>query len=126
LTEKLNETFGAVVFTQFFLSAVHLCVLGFQLVMYDNIPERIGPATFALTIIIQLFIYSYGGQIVLNASEKAAENLYQLDRGINIISARTKKPTPIKAIFFKADLPAFVSVMNATGSLITVLKSFTK
>lgn len=91
--------------------------------MAEGLVEKILPAIFGTSVSTQLFIYCYGGQLLLDGTKSVAKDLYDLDRDFNIIAARTKKPSQIKAFFFTADLPAFVSIINSTGSLITMLES---
>jgi hypothetical protein len=55
LVKELNETFKQVVFFNFLLSSLLLCVLGFQLVTIESFAGRIVPATFGVSVAIQLF-----------------------------------------------------------------------
>jgi hypothetical protein len=126
LVKDLNELFNEVVFCQFLLSSLQLCVLGFQVVIVESIAGLIVPAVYGLTIIIQLFVYSFGGQLIVNSSDAISENLYEVDRDLILMIARPQKSTMIKSVFFTADLPSFLSIMRFTGSLITMLKSFVK
>jgi odorant receptor len=122
--EDLNKIFKKVVFAQFLLSSVQLCVLGFQIVVIENIAGLIVPLIFGFTIIIQLFVFALGGQLIVNTSVAVSENCYEVDRDLILIIARPQKLTLINSVFFTADLPSFLSIMRFTGSLITMLKSF--
>jgi odorant receptor len=124
LVKELNETFKQVVFSNFLLSSLLLCVLGFQLVMIESFAGRIVPATFGVSVAIQLFVYAFGGQLIIDKSNEVARDFYDIDRNFLIMIARPRLPAKIQAGFFTANLPTFVSVMNSTGSLITMLKSF--
>ena len=84
LCSCLNGIYFPVIFTQFLVSSVLLCVIGFQLVMvrlkiflkYIQIDNRIkfqAPdffkilvlLAFSCAILIQLFIYAYGGTLIM-------------------------------------------------------------
>jgi hypothetical protein len=123
LTEELNDIFKPVVFIQFLISSTLLCVLGFQLVMLQGIKERIVVVTFAMAVIIQLFIYAYGGQIV-DTSESVADDLYHSDRDLVAIIARSQKTAKISSGFFTANLKTFADILTSAHSLIAVLKYF--
>jgi hypothetical protein len=103
-----------------------LCVIGFELVMVESLTDKIFPAVFGLAAIIQLSIYAFGGQLIIDKSDAVARNFYDVDRDFLILIARPLKPTKIKTLFFSADLPTFVSILNSAGSLITMLKSLVK
>jgi hypothetical protein len=94
--------------------------------MLDSVAGRIVPAAFGATIMISLFIYAYGGQLIVDQSNSVAENIYDLDRDSIIMITRPLRQTKIQSGFFTADLGTFVSVVNAAGSLMTMLKSFVK
>lgn len=85
---------------------------------------RIVVITFGLTIVIQLFIYAYGGQLVKDKSSSVADLLYQLDDDLIMVIKRAQKATVIKTVFYEADLPTFTTIFRTAASLITLLRSF--
>jgi odorant receptor len=125
LCEDLKRLTKPVIFTQFFLTSMQLCVIGFQLVMLEGLVKRIVPAFFGVAIIIQLFIYSYGGQTVLDKSS-FAEEFFDNDENLILIIRRAQKVVVFKAGFYEANLSSFQTIVNNTASLITLLKSFTE
>jgi hypothetical protein len=126
LSKELNSLFGEIIFSQFLFISTLLCVLGFQVVMVDGVAGKMVPAVYGVTMLIQLLVYALGGQAIVDKSEAVANDFYEVDRDFLIITARPMKPSITKSIFFTADLPTFVTIINATGSLITMLKSFVK
>jgi hypothetical protein len=84
------------------------------------------PAVYSLTITIQLFVYSFGGQLIVDTTDAVSKNVYEVDRDSTVIIARPHQRTLIKSVFFTADLPSFLFIMRSTASLITMLKSFDK
>jgi hypothetical protein len=126
VAEEVNQFFKMIIFTEFTIISALLCGVGFQVVMLDTFGERIFSAIFGITMLIQLFIYAYGGQQIINESTAIGQNLYDMDSNLILVVRRALKPTIIKSVFFTADLPSFVTIINATGSLITMLKSLAK
>jgi gustatory receptor len=126
LVKELNDIFKEIVFCQFLLSSMLLCVLGFQVVAVKSVASMIVPAVYSFTIIIQLFVYSFGGQHIVDTSDAVSKNIYKVDRDSTVIIARPHQRTLIKSVFFTADLPSFLFIIRSTGSLITMLKSFVK
>jgi hypothetical protein len=124
LADELNRLYKPIVFAQHFLSSTNLCVIGFQFVVDKSIPKRFEDSVFALTVIMQLFIYSYGGQLIMDKSSSVADDLYEIDKDFVTIIQRAQKPSVIEAGFYKASLPLFTTIMNSAASLITLLKSF--
>jgi hypothetical protein len=108
------------------MSSNLLCVIGFQLVVHQNFLNRIEDFTFGLAIIIQLFIYSSGGQLIMDKSLSVADNLFEIDKDFILIIKRAQRPSLIKAGFYKASLPLFTSILSSAASLITLLQSFLK
>lgn len=124
LAKELNDLIGSAIFIQFLISSMLLCVLGFQIVVLEDIFQRFAVAIFGLAIIIQLFIYSYGGEILMDKSSEVAQNFYNLDKDYVLIIARAQKASIFQFGFYRADLPTFSSILSSAASLITLLKSF--
>lgn len=123
LSKKLNKLMKFIIFIQFLMSSLNLCVLGFQFVMLDNIFKRIVTVFFGLAIIIQLFIYAFGGQLIMDKSSTIADDLFDMDKDTLLIIARTQTPIRIKSGFFEANLSTFRNCLSRAGSLITLLQS---
>lgn len=124
LIEDLNRLFRPVIFTQFFISSVALCFLGFQLVMVNTFINWATAVFHGLAIIIQLFIYDYGGQLILDKTSAVADHFYQSDKDFVIIIRRAQNASIVKVGFYRATLPEFCDILNTAGSLITMLISF--
>jgi 7tm Odorant receptor len=103
-----------------------LCVLGFQFVVFQSVLKRVVVAIFGAAAFFQLFVYTYGGQLLMDRSTKVAENLYQADKDLIIIIMRAQKSAVIKSGFYHASSETLTSILSAAGSLITLLKSFTE
>lgn len=123
LAENLNHLFKPIVFAQFAISSMLLCVLGFQIVMVENFFKKIIFIGFGFSVIIQLFSYSFGGQLIKDKSSAVADHLYAIKKDIVIIIARSQKPIEIAAGIYEANLPTFRLILSSAGSWITLLKS---
>lgn len=121
--KALNNLFKPVVLIQFFATSTLLCVQGFQLIMLDNVFNKIVALIGGVTIITQLFVYSYGGHLIMDTSSSVADLLYEVKKENVMIIQRAQRPALIEVGFFKANLIAFTSVLSSTASLITLLKS---
>lgn len=92
--------------------------------MQESIIRRGIALSYGLSIIIQLFIYSYGGQLIMDKSLAVADNCYGLGRETVLIINRAQKFSMIEAKFFNVSLPTLRAVLSSAASLITLLKSF--
>lgn len=77
-----------------------------------------------MAIMIQLFIYAFGGQLIMDQSLQIADNLYEIDKDNIFIIARSQKAIILKSGFFVANLITFRVCLSRAGSLITLLQSF--
>lgn len=125
-TENFTKLFKVVIFSQLFCSSMQLCVLGFQLVAIRSFYHRAVVAVFGLAIIIQLFIYCYGCQLILDKTTEVADHLYVLDKDFVIIIARAHKGKKVKAWFYDPSLSTMSAILSSAASLITLLRSFLK
>lgn len=126
LAEELIELFKPLILVQFFISSMALCGMGVQLTLSDSIVKQIIALNFGFAMMIQLFIYCFGGQLILDKSSSVADDFYELDKDFIIIIARGQKALTVKAGIYEATLPNFSVILNSAASLITLMKSFSK
>lgn len=124
LAEELKKLIKPIIFIQYLITSIVLCTLGFQLVVVDSFFKRVVTSVFGFAMTIQLFIYSYGGQFIMDKTISVADNFYQNDKDLVLIVARAQRPIIIEAGFYQATLPTFQAIMSSTASLITLLQSF--
>lgn len=124
LAEDLCSVMRSVVFMQFVISSMLLCVLGFQVVMQEEFMKRMLAASFGVSVIIQLFVYSLGGQLILDKSITIADGFSEYEKDLVIIIARVQKPVKVTAWFYEVSLPTLRAILGTAASLITLLKSF--
>lgn len=123
LAEGLNQLFKPIVFVEFAMISMLLCVCGFQVVMTESFFGKMISLGFGSFSVFQLFSYSFGGQLISERSSAVADHLYTIDRDSLIIIARSRKPVLIEAGFYQADLPTFRIFLSSAASLITLLHS---
>ncbi|CAO1428319.1 unnamed protein product [Diamesa hyperborea] len=116
-----DEIYVPVIFTQFLVCSMLLCGIGFQLVMTPDFYNILLLLTFSGATLIQLFIYAYGGTLIMEESGAIVENLYSKDLILSIQIANKK--SCIKSGFFTASLPTFLTILSSAGSYITLLRS---
>ncbi|CAO1423908.1 unnamed protein product [Diamesa serratosioi] len=69
LCTDLNEIYVLVIFTQFLVCSMLLCGIGFQLVMTPDFFKILVLLAFSCAILIQLFIYAYGGTLIMEEAK---------------------------------------------------------
>ena len=125
LVKRFNKLFDEIMFGEYAVKSVVLCVVGFLIVMTDDV--------FVLTIcffhgmagVIELLIYSYGGQKIMDYGEEICDECYEIDKNYLIIMLRTKDQLRLYSLMYVANLPTVTLIMNRAMAMITLLQSFT-
>jgi gustatory receptor len=123
MAARLNYLVKPIIFVQFLVSSLILCIIGFQLVMFQSFYKRLVALLFGTAVIIQLFIYSFGGQQIMDKSINVSGKMYNLNKNYRMIIMRSHRPCKIQAGIFKASLPSFLAILSNAGSLMMLLKS---
>jgi odorant receptor len=121
--KDLSRFVQPVILTQFAVSSILLCFVGFQFVVLDDLFQKVVMIGFAASLIMQLLYYCFGGQEIKNKSEIVAADLYYCDMDLIMIIARAQKPAIFKFYFFEVNLETFSSIISSALSLITFLRS---
>ncbi|XP_044313002.1 odorant receptor 82a [Drosophila rhopaloa] len=133
LSRKLRSIYTPTVFGQFVITSLQVGVIIYQLVTsMDSVMDLLLYASFFGSIMLQLFIYCYGGEIIKAESLQVdfavrLSNWYlaspKLRRSLALIIQQSQREVLIRAGFFVASLANFVGICRTALSLITLIKS---
>ncbi|XP_020814128.1 odorant receptor 82a [Drosophila serrata] len=133
LSTKLRSIYMPTVFGQFVITSLQVGVIIYQLVTHmDSIMDLLLYASFFASIMLQLFIYCYGGEIIKVESLQVdvavrLSNWYlaspKIRRSLSMIIMRSQREVLIRAGFYDASLANFVAICRTALSLITLIKS---
>ncbi|CAG9801717.1 unnamed protein product [Chironomus riparius] len=124
LATKLNKIFGIVIFGEYLILSVIFCVIGFQVVISEDLIHSVPMMFHGTAALINLLIYSYGGEIIMDHANKVCEDCYKINKDYLIVMMRTKHEYKVESMMYHASLPTFSLIMGRTMSMITLLESF--
>jgi sensor histidine kinase YesM len=126
LSHELNEIFRPIIFIEFLAVSFVLGGIGVTFAMSRNFIEHLMLLIYGSVMMVQLFIYCYGGQYLKERALSVCDEVYKLDRDYKLIIMRIQKGVKIEAPFFRATMEQFASVMNTTWALISIIRSSMK
>ncbi|EDW62928.2 odorant receptor 9a [Drosophila virilis] len=130
---QLGHSLRPLVFMQFFVTALQLCFLGFQLADLFPSPECIYFVFFVGSLLIALFIYSHCGENMKQASADFAIALYDSNwvdfapptkRLLIVAIMRAQRPCQLNGYFFEPNMATFSAVVRSAISYVMMLRSF--
>ena len=124
LGSNLQFLFKEIVFVQFVAMTLLLCVDGFQVIEFEGMSKKFNAFFHTATALIDLFIYSYGGQLIMDSAMSVCNENENIDKSYIIINMKAQAELKIDTGFFNASLPTFSTILNRVMSLITLLQSF--
>ncbi|XP_026838647.1 odorant receptor 82a isoform X1 [Drosophila erecta] len=133
LSRKLRSMYTSTVMGQFVITSLQVGVIIYQLVTnMDSVMDLLLYASFFGSIMLQLFIYCYGGEII-KAESLQVDTAVRLSNwhlaspktrtALSLIIIQSQKEVLIRAGFFVASLANFVGICRTALSLITLIKS---
>lgn len=129
---KMNNIFGTMIFVQFFASLIQLCTAIFQLsrMNFKN-HDLWSTITLFCSSFLQLYLYSFSGEKIMEKSSLIAEEIYQTKWNKltnrsrkNLILIMIRASRPIKLIgssFVVMSLDTFVKVVKLSFSTYNLL-----
>ncbi|XP_014091900.1 odorant receptor 82a [Bactrocera oleae] len=133
LSKSVQRIFKPIIFGQFLMTSLQVCVIIYQLVMNMGvIMEMVIYCTFLSSILLQLLIYCYGAEF-LKIESSAVSTAIQMSRWYNLpprhrhvfrlMMLRSQREIIISAGFYEASLANFMSILKAAMSYITFIQS---
>nr|XP_032518419.1 odorant receptor 49a-like [Danaus plexippus plexippus] len=134
LTERLNDIFGPVIFTQLSFSSIVICCYGFLAIIANGMFLKNITASFG--IMFAIFVLAWPGQKLIDTSSGVAEAAYQCDwyernnkfrKYISIMVVRSRKPCKLSALGFSdLTLEMFSKVISTSWSYLSLLNQMYK
>ncbi|XP_011208732.2 odorant receptor 82a [Bactrocera dorsalis] len=133
LAQSVQRVFKPIIFGQFLMTSLQVCVIIYQLVMNMGvIMEMVVYCTFLSSILLQLLIYCYGAEF-LKTESSAVSTAIQMSQWYNLpprhrhvlrlMMLRSQREIIISAGFYEASLANFMSILKAAMSYITFIQS---
>lgn len=126
LTQKVNKLYKPIIFTEFVLTGFILCVTGLQIIIAASFNQILAALLHAVAGLIDVTIYSYGGQKVLDSALAVSNRAYKIDKRFLLIIMMSQKEQKFDTGLFAASLDTLSILLSRTMSFITLLKSFVK
>ncbi|KAH8243994.1 hypothetical protein KR032_012052 [Drosophila birchii] len=133
LSRELRSIYVPTVFGQFFITSLQVGVIIYQLVTHiESVMDLVVYTSFFASIMLQLFIYCYGAEIIkLESLQVDVAVRYskwylaypKLRKSLSMIIMRSQREVLIRAGFYEASLENFVAICRTALSLITLIKS---
>ncbi|KAH8292579.1 hypothetical protein KR018_003550 [Drosophila ironensis] len=136
LAEDLNYIFAEIVFVQYMLSYLQLCMMSFRFSRSSwnsQVPFRV---TFLVAVFIQISSYCFGGEYLKQQSQAVAQVIFdngdwwemapEKRRLWKTMIMRAQKPSKIFGYMFVVDLPLLLWVARTAGSFLAMLRTFAR
>ncbi|KAH8306600.1 hypothetical protein KR018_009012, partial [Drosophila ironensis] len=133
IADNIADQYRPLIFLQFFLSALQICFIGFQVADLFPKPQSLYFIAFVGSLLIALFIYSKCGENIKSASLDFGNGIYEsrwtdfelpTKRALLIAGMRAQRPCQMKGYFFEASMATFSAIVRSAVSYIMMLRSF--
>lgn len=121
---KFKNLFKEIVFFEYLFMTILLCVDGFQTIACNIISKKLNFFFHTVNSFVDLFIYSYGGQILMDSAMSVCDLNDKIDKNHVFLILKAQTELKIGNEFFSATLPFLCTILNRVMSLITLLQSF--
>ncbi|XP_006621909.1 odorant receptor 13a-like isoform X1 [Apis dorsata] len=128
--DTLERIINVLALGQFVISTGLICFAGFQITsMMENKGRLMKYSTFLNSAILELFMFSFSGNGLIDESEGIGESAYnsgwigsRFRKSVQIMMMRSKIPSKITAAkFYSMSLESFSAVLSTSFSYFTVL-----
>jgi triphosphoribosyl-dephospho-CoA synthetase len=124
LSKHMNKLFSPIIFGEYLILSVLFCVVALEVGISESLVDTIPILFHGMASFMDLMIYSYGGQKIMDCASAVCEECYKIDDNYLIIMSRTKRDVKMEAFMYHASLPMSSLIISRTMSLITLMKSF--
>ncbi|XP_032680069.1 odorant receptor 13a-like [Odontomachus brunneus] len=131
----LCDTISSVLVLQLLISSLLICIIGFQLIVAVKVGDTIMIAKTAwvqLTLLSQIFAYSYVGDYMKSQIEEIANAIFssnwycfsfKMMRNVVFVIARSQDPVQLMAAkFIVINMETFMSIIKTSLSYLSVLR----
>ncbi|XP_076752151.1 odorant receptor 13a [Xylocopa sonorina] len=128
--DALERIINVLALGQFVISTGLICFAGFQITsMMEDRGRLMKYSTFLNSAILELFMFSFSGDVLINESEAVGDSAYssgwigsRLCQSLQIMMMRSRTPSKITAAkFYSMSLESFSAVLSTSFSYFTVL-----
>ncbi|KAK2588073.1 hypothetical protein KPH14_004138 [Odynerus spinipes] len=135
LADNLEEAFNMIILVQLLMSAFLLCVEGFQMLVSLDANDTVASAKHAvliITMLVQLFLYSYAGDKLESKTEELVLGVYgspwydfdaSLAKNVSFVILHGRIPRRVTAgKFVSMNLFTFKEIVKTSASYMSVLR----
>ncbi|XP_028049513.1 odorant receptor 13a [Monomorium pharaonis] len=132
LAERINNVYRYVIFIQFFVSILVLCLIVYYLSSHVTVVDIATWIGFVFSMFVQIFVYCWAGNEIILQSTGLGEAVYHVDwvlmtlselKDLMIIMKRSTRPIKITSSFLVTlSLESYTNLLKATFSTFNLLK----
>ncbi|XP_039453515.1 odorant receptor 10a-like [Culex pipiens pallens] len=132
ISREMSSLFMPNVFAVYTIAAVKIglaCLILMQSEGFKKLIYMFG----SLGILTEIYVYSYGGTLLLEESEQIRRSAYDFPwyrydkdvrRLIQMMMIRARKPSGLDVPFFEASVATFGMIIRTAGSWVTLMQTF--
>ncbi|XP_034180213.2 odorant receptor Or2-like [Osmia lignaria lignaria] len=133
LADELNNLLTPIIFMQIFTSGIEICLSGFAVIVNDTRAEFFKSAFYLTTMMTQLLLWCYPGEILIQESQEIGDIAYLnvpwyklppiYRRQLLLIILRSQKCCSISALTFeRLSFQTITNVFNTAASYFALLR----
>ena len=112
------------IFTQFFIETTLFVVLGLNVMVAENLIERLQPFLHISGALADVACHSFGSQRIMDCSEAICDEAYLIDKDYLMVIMASQQKLRITTAFFEASFETYSFMLSRTWSFISLLNSF--
>lgn len=124
LTQKLTKLYKPIIFTEYVVVVTIFCGTGVQMLLYNDIGKILSAMLHATAALVDIAVFAYGGQKVIDASLAVGDDVYKIDKDLILVIKMSQKALKFDTGFFDSSLHTLSIILSRSMSFITLVKSF--